>query len=227
MAAVDRFSPAKQLYAEQYGTAIVSNTYLKLAVLLLAAGVALQEWRMGRVVAQLADQKPLVLRIDSLGRVDALRYDAASWTPQEPELKYFLGAWARLYYGRNRFSIRQDFKKSLLFLEDLQAQATSRAWSKQNVIDGYLQTVAGQGAAADIDIDVRRVAIEDLRGPTYRAQIDYDQVFYDEARREKQRTSWIAQVTFVLRNPVPHELLAINPLGLEITYFREAAAFQS
>jgi type IV secretory pathway TrbF-like protein len=226
MPAADHFSPAKQLYAEQYGTAIVTNTYLKLAVFLLAGGVAVQEWRMGRIVARLAEQKPLVLRIDSLGRTEALRYDAAAWTPQEPELRYFLGAFTRLYYGRNRYTIRQDFKKALLFLEEGEAQATAKAWAKQNVIESYLQEAAPQGAAADIDIDVRRVAIEDLRGPVYRAQVDYDQVFYDQERREKQRTSWIAQATFMLTNPVPHELLSVNPLGLRITHFREAAAFR-
>ena len=59
---------AKRQFVELYGSALVMNTYLKIAVVLLAL-VALGLVALNfRTVATYANVKPLVVRIDDVGR---------------------------------------------------------------------------------------------------------------------------------------------------------------
>ena len=43
-----------------------------------------------RTPAKYANVKPLVIRIDDVGRAEAVQYDATAYQPQAPELRYFL-----------------------------------------------------------------------------------------------------------------------------------------
>jgi type IV secretion system protein VirB5 len=67
-----QFNAAKRLYAEQFGDAIVTNTYLKIALLgmtLIAAGLLYVTVRTARMVQNF---KPLVIRINDIGRAEAV-----------------------------------------------------------------------------------------------------------------------------------------------------------
>src|SRR3989337_196283 len=81
---------AKRQFVELYGSALVMNTYLKLALLLvsiLALGLLALNYRTQAAAAKI---KPLVVRIDQVGRAEAVEYDASVYAPQAPELRYFL-----------------------------------------------------------------------------------------------------------------------------------------
>src|SRR5438105_12945711 len=81
---------AKRQFVELYGSALVMNTYLKLSLLLiclLALGLVGLNYRTQAAAAQV---KPLVVRIDDVGRAEAVQYDASTYKPQAPELRYFL-----------------------------------------------------------------------------------------------------------------------------------------
>jgi type IV secretion system protein VirB5 len=78
---------AKRQFVEVYGSALVMNTYLKLALLLvslLALGLLVLNFR---TQAAAATVRPLVVRIDDVGRAEAVQYDAAAYRPQTPELR--------------------------------------------------------------------------------------------------------------------------------------------
>jgi type IV secretory pathway TrbF-like protein len=216
------FSAAKQLYAEQFGDAIVTNTYLKITVLvlsLIAAGLIYANVKTARLVQNF---KPLVIRINDIGRAEAIDYSSFAYKPQEAEIKYFLSGFCRLYYGRNRYTIRDNFRRALLFTDGQLAGSISEAWKKDKIIENYLQ-----GQQADIDIDVVKVSIEDLRSAPYKASVDFYEIFYNPLdRTEAKRVLYTAHFVFFFRDAVPNELIQVNPLGLSITYFREDAAFQ-
>src|SRR2546428_5360980 len=81
---------AKRQFVELYGSALVMNTYLKIALVLvslLALGLLALNFR---TQATYAHVKPLVVRIDDVGRAEAVQYDATVYRPQAPELRYFL-----------------------------------------------------------------------------------------------------------------------------------------
>ena len=216
------FTAAKQLYAEQYGDAIVSNTYLKIAVaaltltlLLVSGGLLYLNQRTTRAAAEV---KPLVYRVDKLGRIDVLRHDVASWRPAEAEIKYALSEFCRRYYARSPFTIRADFAQARTFLSEPLSFRVLRAWEEQKTIEKYL---ANQPKT--IDVVVGAVAIDDLRQPPYKAQIDFDQVYYADDRSEKSRLFYVAHLAFRLRDSIPPDILGSNPVGIEILDFREDA----
>jgi hypothetical protein len=45
-------------------------------------------------------------------------------------------------------------------------------------------------------------------------------------RLEDRRRSYVAQVDFVLRDHVPNEFVRVNPLRLQVSYFRVDQAFE-
>ena len=45
-------------------------------------------------------------------------------------------------------------------------------------------------------------------------------------RHERDRETYVAQVDFVLRDHVPNEFVRVNPLGLQVAYFRVDQAFE-
>src|SRR5258705_10983159 len=81
---------AKRQFVELYGSALVMNTYLKIAVVLLCLVALGLVFLNVRTAAHAAQMKPLVIRIDDIGHAEAVQYDATAYHPQPPELRYFL-----------------------------------------------------------------------------------------------------------------------------------------
>jgi len=217
------FHDAKRLYLEQYGDPMVTNTYLKIALLLLSlvcVGLLLVDMRTIRTFQNF---RPLVIRIDQLGRAEALSYATFEYKPQDVEAKYFLTQFCQLYYRRNRYTINDDFSKSLYFLDGKLASDIIDAYKKNDVIKGFLI----DQAKPEIDIEVKNVALEGMQKPPYKARVDFYMVYYSPAdHSELKRTLYTANFVFVFKSNVPNELVPINPLGLAITYFREDEAFK-
>ena len=217
------FHDAKRLYLEQYGDPMVTNTYLKIALVLVslvAIGLALVDLRTIRTFQNF---RPLVIRIDDLGRAEAINYHNFEYKPQDAEAKYFLSQFCALYYRRNRYTIQDDFSKSLYFLDSKLADGILDAYKKDDVIKKFLTNTA----VPEIDIDVKKVALEDMQSPPYKARVDFYMVYYSPAdHSEIKRDLYTANFVFVFKTHVPNELIPINPLGLSITYFREDEAFK-
>src|ERR1700678_1928958 len=126
------FHGAKRLYLEQYGDPIVTNQYLKIALVLLAfVAVALGLIDM-RTIRTFQNFRPLVIRTDQLGRAEALSYANFEYKPQDAEAKYFLSQFCALYYRRNRYTIQDDFSKSLYFLDGKLADGIFDAYRKDD-----------------------------------------------------------------------------------------------
>jgi type IV secretion system protein VirB5 len=217
------FHDAKRLYLEQYGDPMVTNTYLKIAlVLLVFVAVALGLIDM-RTIRTFQNFRPLVIRIDQLGRAEALSYANFEYKPQDAEAKYFLSQFCALYYRRNRYTMNDDFSKSLYFLDGKLASDIIDAYKKNGVIKSFLT----DPSQPEIDIEVKNVALEGMQTSPYKARVDFDMVYYSAAdRSELKRTLYTANFVFVFKTNVPNELIPINPLGLAITYFREDEAFK-
>ncbi len=216
-------SEAAQKYLEQYGDPIVTNTYLKLTILILAAVSLTTLALFYRAQAALSSMKPLVIRINDVGRAEAVDYQNFAYKPQEAENRYFLSEWARAYYSRNHYTMQKDFTKALYFLNgDLQNSILEK-YKTEKVIDSFLL----DPSQPNIDIEVKTVAIEDLRQPPFKARIEFYKIFTSPLdHTEQKRELWTANVVYSFRDQVRNEMLPVNPLGLTITYFREDQAFR-
>jgi type IV secretion system protein VirB5 len=176
-----------------------------------------------RTIRTFENFRPLVIRIDDLGRAEAINYHNFEYKPQDAESKYFLSQFTNLYYRRNRYTIQNDFAKSLYFLDGKLANGILDAYHKDDIIPKFLINTA----APEIDVEVKKVALEELQSPPFRARVDFYLVYYSPAdHSELKRDLYTANFVFIFQSRVPNDLIPINPLGLTISYFREDQAFK-
>src|ERR1700722_11345013 len=217
------FHDAKRPYLEQYGDPMVTNTYLKIALVLVslvAIAVAVVDFRTIRTFENF---RPLVIRIDDLGRAEAINYHNLEYQPQDAEAKYFLSQFCEFYYRRNRYTIQNDFSKALYFLDGKLADGILDTNRKNDILRKFLTN----SSLAEIDIEVKKVALDQMQNPPFRARVDFYMIYSSPAdHSELKRDLYTANFVFVFKGRVPNELIPINPLGLTITYFREDQAFK-
>lgn len=213
---------AKRQFVELYGSALVTNTYLRIAlalVSLVATGlVGLNVYTVSRY----ADVKPLVIRIDEVGRAEAVQYDAAGYQARPPELRYFLTQFIVKHFSRLRATIQREYPDSLLFLEPALADATIAQNEQSRVIETFMTNPS----ADEVDITVQNVSLSELSQTLHKASVSFQKLLYAPGtRQERSRQTFVAQIDFTMRDRVPNEFIRVNPLGLQILYFRVDQAF--
>jgi len=219
-----QFNEAKQLYLEKYGDAIVTNNYLKVAVALLClAALGLVVLNL-RTIRTFQTFRPLVIRIDQLGRAEAVDYKSFEYHPGDREAKYFLSEFCRLYYRRNRYTIHDDFTKAFYFLDGKLANDVMEQHKKQDTVEKFLTNPS----SSEIDIDVSKVALEAMQNPPYKAAVDFYEIEYSPADHSiLRKTLYTDNFVFLFKDDVPNDLIPVNPLGITITYFRHDQAFSA
>jgi type IV secretory pathway TrbF-like protein len=213
---------AAERYLEQYGDPMVMNTYLKIAVLALSAVALALTGVVFKSHQALASAKPLIIRIDNVGRAEAIDYRDFQYRPQEAENKYYLGRWAELYFSRNRFTLVRDQTASLYFMNsDVQRDVIEQE-RKAQTIPTYLK----DSGLPYVTIVVKNVILDDLRMSPYSARIEFERIYTNaQDMHELKREQLTASVTYVFRDSVHNQQLAVNPLGLTIIRFRVDQAF--
>ena len=214
---------AKRQFVELYGSALVMNTYLKIALVLVSL-VALGLLGLDfHTTARYSQMKPLVIRIDDVGRAEAVQYDATRYQPQPPELRYFLTQFVVKHFSRIRATVQREYPDSLLFLEPALADATIA----QNDQSRVIETFVTKPSTDEVDVVVQNVSLSELTSAPFKASVTFQKVYYTPGtRHERARETHVAQIDFVMRDHVPNEFIRVNPLGLQIAYFRVDQAFE-
>jgi type IV secretory pathway TrbF-like protein len=213
---------AAERYLEQYGDPLVMNTYLKITVLALVVVCLTLAGLTYKSQKALASIHPMIVRINDMGHAEAIDYRNFQYRPQEAENKYYLTRWAELYFSRNRFTIERDQTASLYFLNSDVQRAVIDQERKDNSIQNYIK----DSALPYVDVEVKNVILDDLRQSPYSARIEFEKVYTNPAdHSELKRERWTASVTYVFRENVKNNELAVNPLGLTIVRFRADQAF--
>src|SRR5216110_234444 len=160
---------AKRQFVELYGSALVMNTYLKIALLLislLALGLLALNFR---TQAKYANLKPLVVRIDDVGRAEAVQYDASAYRPQAPELRYFLTQFVVKHFSRIRATVQREYSDSLFFLDPALADAMIAQNDQSHAVETFLTNPAEDEA----DIVVQNVSLTEISKPPYKAAVTF------------------------------------------------------
>ncbi len=213
---------AAERYLEQYGDPLVMNTWLKITILVLSVVCLTLAGLVFRSQRALASMHPLIIRINEVGRAEAIDYRNFQYRPQEAENKYYLTRWAQLYFSRNRFTIERDQTDALYFLNGDVQHAVIEQERKNGTISKY----SADSSLPFVDVKVKNVVLDDLRQSPYSARIEFEKVFTNPADNSVlKREQWTASVTYVFREEVKNNELAVNPLGLTIVRFRADQAF--
>ena len=159
--------------------------------------------------------KPIVVRVDEVGRAEALAYDVveAQADPLDPTTKYFLNRFIDDYYSRRGATVEQAWPRALRFLTTTLANEAFR-------LEGENVAMLAAGAARD-ELQVERVTlrIQASPQPPHAAAADFDLVRLVNGA-EVGRDRWTLSLQFTFLETVDPELMIVNPMGIIITYLR-------
>jgi type IV secretory pathway TrbF-like protein len=213
---------ARKLYLEQYGSTLVMNNYLKVALIaqsvVLVGMLAMTVW----MFRWATNQKPLIVRIEEIGRATAVNYSDYSYRPEAPELRFFLAQFVQFHFSRLLGSVEDRFPKSLFFLDAKLSQAVIEQERNAQSI-----AVFQREGAEEIDIEINNIVFQDLHSSPMKASVDFQKIFYPRgSRTELRRERYTASFEFVVQGSVPNNMVLVNPLGVVVSYFRVDAAFK-
>ena len=209
-------------FLELYAEPVVTNTYLKVALLVLSAVTLCCLVLLYKAQTAALHLKPLIISTTDAGRGQVMNYADFSKVPVERVSKYYLARWAQLYYGRNHATLQRDFSESLNFFSNELQGATLARVTKAKTLETFLL----DPSAPNVDIEIKAVVLDDIRQTPYRAHIEFEKVSYSLGdQQEQSRERWTANVVYGFRDEVPNAMLLTNPLGVVISYVHEDQAF--
>jgi type IV secretory pathway TrbF-like protein len=211
-------------FLELYVEPVVTNSYLKIAILVLSIVTLSLLALLYRAETTASRLKPLVISVSEAGRGQVTSYADFSKVPVERVSKYYLARWTELYYGRNHATLQRDFTESLNYFSNNLQSATLLRVTKAKTLETFLL----DPGAPNVDVEISAVVIEDIRQPPYRSHIEFQKIFRSPGDlQEQRRERWTANIVYSFRDEVPNQMLLTNPLGLVITYVHEDQAFGS
>ncbi len=165
--------------------------------------------------------QPVFVRVDEVGRAEALDYEALTWQndPLHPSTKYFLRQFVSDHYSRRFATVAERWPHSLAFLERTLAAASAEA-HQEEIAEFSAGLVREERAVENLVLRVLARPEE-----PHEALADYDVVRRLNAR-EVGRERWTTNMQFVFRDVDPYELTT-NPIGLTITYYAADRAVSS
>jgi type IV secretion system protein VirB5 len=216
---------ANEVYASQYAERKMSRFVIgSLSALLLGC--------FGAIVS--LAHKPVVnryIRIDEMGRAQAIAYTDLNYTPREGEVRTYLTDWANYRYTISRDTIAKKYPLNYYFLSQ---QLSSQLMNEDNQNHTISQVMAGQ--VEQSDVEVRNVTITSMSDEMIQgarlsrgtALVNIDKLYSARNSREPRTEHWMLSVTYYL-NPkqvseqarVFPQFETINPLGMTITEFHE------
>ena len=185
------------------------------------------------LIASLA-HRPAVnryIRIDEMGRAQAIQYTDLNYSPREGEVRTYLTDWANYRFTINRETVAKKYPLNYYFLSQTLA---SQGMTEDNQNHFASQVLAGQ--IEQNEVEVRNVTITSMSEETVAgiriakgtALVNIDKLYSASSSREPRTEHWLLSVTYYL-NPkqvsdqarVFPQFETINPLGLTITEFHE------
>ncbi|MDE0083092.1 MAG: VirB8/TrbF family protein [Gammaproteobacteria bacterium] len=201
-------------YAEIWGETVQANRKLRtLAVVLAGTCLALAVVLIRLAGAEPA--RPIVVRVDEVGRAEAVAYEAATAQadPLDPTTKYFLNRFVADFYSRRRATVEEEWTRSLRFLSTELANA---AFAREGS-----EVAATAAGTVDTERQVEQVVlrIHPAPEPPHGATADFDLVHL-AGEQEIRRERWSITLRFEFLDELPAELVVYNPMGLLITYLQ-------
>ena len=214
-----------EVYASHYAERKLTRFVIGVETVLLVGSVGLIFSLAHRPIAN------RYIRIDEMGRAQAIAYSDLNYSPREGEVRTYLTDWANYRYTINRDIIAKKYPLNYYFLSQTLA---TQLMTEDNANHLVSQVVAGQ--IEQSDVEVRNVTITSMSEETVQgariargtALIALDKLYAPQNSREPRTEHWAVTMTYYL-NPkqvsdqarIFPQFETINPLGLTVTEFHE------
>jgi type IV secretion system protein VirB5 len=216
---------ANEVYASHYAERKMSRfVIVTMSVLLLGS--------FGAMVS--LAHKPIqnrYIRIDEMGRAQAIQYTDLNYSPREGEVRTYLTDWANYRFTINRETITKKYPLNYFFFSQ---QLSTQLMSDDNRNHFVSQVMAGQIEQSDVEVrnvtitSMSEEQIQGVRMSKGTALVNLDKLYSVRNSHEPRTEHWMLSVTYYL-NPkqvsdqsrVFPQFETINPLGMTITEFHE------
>jgi type IV secretion system protein VirB5 len=214
-----------EVYASHYAERRLSRFVIGVETLLLLGSMALIFTLAHRPIAN------RYIRIDEMGRAQAIAYSDLNYSPREGEVRTYLTDWANYRYTISRDVIAKKYPLNYYFLSQTLASQLMMQDNQNHLVS---QVVGGQ--IEQSDVEVKNVTITSMSQETVQgaviargtALVAIDKLYSPRNSHEPRTEHWMVSVTYYL-NPkqvndearVFPQFETINPLGLTITEFHE------
>lgn len=214
-----------EVYASHYSERKAYRFALGCGAVVLIASIGMNVSLAHRPIAN------RYIRIDEMGRAQAIAYTDLRYSPREGEVRTYLTDWANYRYTINRDTIVKKYPLNYYFLSQTLA---SQLMNEDNANHLVSQVAAGQ--VEQDEADVKNVTItsmseETVQGATIgrgTAVITLDKLYSARNSREPRTEHWAVTVTYYL-NPkqvdeqakIFPQFETIKPLGMTVTEFHE------
>jgi type IV secretion system protein VirB5 len=216
---------ANEVYASHYAERKMSRfVIVTMSVLLLGS--------FGAMVS--LAHKPIqnrYIRIDEMGRAQAIQYTDLNYSPREGEVRTYLTDWANYRFTINRDTITKKYPLNYFFFSQ---QLSTQLMSDDNRNHFVSQVMAGQIEQSDVEVrnvtitSMSEEQIQGVRMSKGTALVNLDKLYSVRNSHEPRTEHWMLSVTYYL-NPkqvsdqsrVFPQFETINPLGMTITEFHE------
>lgn len=229
-----RLTPEQSLLTDQIGNEVYASHYAerKAYRFVIGSGAVLL---FGSLWMNFAlAHRPIAnryIRIDEMGRAQAIAYSDLNYSPREGEVRTYLTDWANYRFTINRETIGTKYSLNYYFLSQ---NLASQLMTDDNQNHLVSQVMGGQVEQSDVEVKnvtITSMSQETVQGATIArgtALIAIDKLFSARYSREPRKEHWVLSVTYYL-NPkqvsdqakVFPQFETINPLGLTITEFHE------
>ena len=212
---MNRERDAGREYAEIWGETVEANRKLRTLAIILAGGCLALAVLLLRI-ATVEPPRPIVVRVDEVGRAEAVAYEAATAQadPLDPTTKYFLNRFIADFYSRRRATVEEHWTRSLRFLSTELANAVFHEGRRRGRRHGgrhRRHRVPGRAGRAPHPPRTGGAARRDRRlrpGPPQAGAGD------------PERERWSITLRFTFLTVIPSELVVYNPMGILITYLQ-------
>ena len=234
LATESRLTPAQSVLADEIGNQVYASHYSERKTYRFVIGcgtfVLLGSLWMNFSLAH----RPIAnryIRIDEMGRAQAIAYTDLNYSPREGEVRTYLTDWANYRFTINRETIGSKYPLNYYFLSQ---NLASQLMTDDNQNHLVSQVVGGQVEQSDVEVKnvtITSMSQETVQGATIArgtALVTIDKLYSARNSREPRREHWVLSITYYL-NPkqvsdqakVFPQFETINPLGLTITEFHE------
>jgi type IV secretion system protein VirB5 len=171
------------------------------------------------------------IRIDEMGRAQAIQYSDLNYSPREGEVRTYLTDWVNYRFTINREVIAKKYPLNYYFLSQPLA---AQLMASDN--DTHLVSQVTGGQVEPSDVQVRNVTITSMSEETVQgvrvargtALITLDKLYSERTSHQPRTEHWLLSATYYL-NPkqvsdqakIFPQYEFINPLGLTLTEFHE------
>jgi type IV secretion system protein VirB5 len=229
-----RLTPEQSVLADEIGNQVYASHYserkayrfvIGCGTVILLASLAMNFSLAHRPIAN------RYIRIDEMGRAQAIQYSDLNYSPREGEVRTYLTDWANYRYTINRETIGTKYPLNYYFLSQ---NLASQLMTDDNQNHLVSQVLGGQ--VEQSDVEVKNVTITSMSEETVQsatiargtALIAIDKLYSPRYSRDPRREHWVLSVTYYL-NPkqvsdqakIFPQFETINPLGMTITEFHE------